>query len=500
MLAELTMAATLATNSPQLSEAELAQMAWRFTPHTYAEAMSGGTWQPYPWLRYMGNIIADAVARGRGRVLINCPPRHGKSELLSHWVPVWYLDNLPAKHVILTSYESGVAMNWGRLVRNEFERNPGCRTRLREDSTSASRWHSATGGGMVTAGAGGPITGLGGDLLIVDDPHKSWAEAHSPLFQDRVWEWFNTTFYTRCEPGATIIVVMQRWAEDDLTGRLLSRHEDDWQHIRLPAIAEADDPLGRAVGEPLCPERFSLPELLDIRKAVGHAVWEALYQQKPGGEGQGLAYEAFTTERNVSEQVVLVPSLPLDITLDFNIDPGMHMVIGQHDERADRIMAHDVIHGPRMAIPALMESFGRWLTEHGGWRWPELQVFGDASGHSEDKQTASTDYNLVAAHVRKLGIQHYRIRVPKNAPRMKDSLNSFAEACRDIDGQAHYLVHPRCEGLLADYRHVKLGPDGKIVKSNSALTHFSDCERYRIDYLRPIGFVTTYTPGGRVYA
>ena len=497
MLLELTMAATLTASSGGPSDADLAAMAWRFTPHTFAEVMSGGAWLPYRWLCYVGNIIAEAVAEGDGRVIVNCPPRHGKSHLLSHWTPVWFLDNLPHRNIILTSYEAGVAMNWGRLVRNEFERNPACRTRLREDSTSASRWHSTTGGGMVTAGAGGPITGLGGDLLIVDDPHKSWAEAHSPLYQERVWEWFTSTFYTRCEPGATIMVVMQRWAEDDLTGRLLARHEDHWRHISLPALAEDNDPLGRAPGEALCPERYPREALLKIRKAVGAAVWQALYQQEPGGTGQGRAYENFTTAANVDALVAHVRTLPLQVSIDFNIDPGMHLVIGQHDEHADRLTALAEVYGPRMAIPAAMESFGRWIEEQGGWQWPELHVFGDASGHSEDKQTAATDYDLVAAHIRKLGITNYRIRVPKNAPPIKDSLNAVNEAMCDIDGTPHYFVHPRCEGLIADWKHVKLGPDGKIVKSNSARSHFSDAERYRINYLRPVGMVNVPTTGGR---
>ncbi len=152
---------------------------------------------------------------------------------------------------------------------------------LTNDSKAADRWNTPQGGGMVTAGVGGPITGRGGNLIIVDDPIKNSQEAYSETHRRKTVEWFNSTLYTRAEPGATIIVLMTRWHENDLAGHLLSEHEDKWTEIRLPAIAEESDPLGRKVGEPLCDDRFDANALAGIKNAVGSRVWTSLYQQHP---------------------------------------------------------------------------------------------------------------------------------------------------------------------------------------------------------------------------
>lgn len=446
---------------------------WRFQPHTYAEYVSRGKWVAYPWLRYVGEVVADTIAQGGGRLIINCPPRVGKSELISHWCPVWFMDNLPAKRVILTSYEDGVAKDWGRMVRNEIERNDLCRIELREDSKSAGRWHTPQGGGMVTAGVGGPITGKGGDLIIVDDPHKNWAEANSPLMQGRIWDWFVSTLYTRCEPGATIIIVMQRWADEDLTGMLVERHPDKWQVISLPALAEENDALGRAVGEPLCPERYGTEAYEDIRSKVGRAVWSALYQQKPQSAGTGKAYGNFNATLDLADNIPIRHDLPLHLSFDFNIDPGMHVELGQHDERDDLFTAFEEIHGFRMSIPQAMDRFAEWLKEQGGvGAFPEYHIFGDASGHSESRQTSQSDYELVAKCLREIGIENFRIRVPRNAPGVKNSINAFNEVLCDVRGKRHYKVNKaRCPRLVADLKHVKIGFDGLIVKSNKALSH-----------------------------
>lgn len=135
---------------------------------------------------------------------------------------------------------------------------------------------------MVTAGTGGAIVGRGGDLLLIDDPHKNWEKANSELYTQRLIEWFNSTFYTRAEPGASIVIIMQRWSELDLTQYLTEQHSDDWIVIRFPAICEdAKDVLGRRRGDALCPERFDVDQLASIRKGVSHVFWNGLFQQRP---------------------------------------------------------------------------------------------------------------------------------------------------------------------------------------------------------------------------
>jgi len=258
-----------------------AEQHWRFHVDSYAHRMSGGKWEPYPHLRHTLRTVQEALRIGNGRIIVNEPPRHGKSEGLSHWLPTWFLDWYPEGRVILASYNDTFAAKWGRKVRDEFAQNPATWTRLRGDTTAANDWQTTQGGGMRTAGAGGGITGVGGDLLIVDDPHKNWEEAQSQTIRESITDWFKSTFYTRCEPGATIVVVQTRWHEDDLTGWLRSEHDDDWTDVVFPAIAEEDDELGRKVGEALCPSRYDEAALAKIERGVGADVWNGLFQQRP---------------------------------------------------------------------------------------------------------------------------------------------------------------------------------------------------------------------------
>jgi predicted phage terminase large subunit-like protein len=190
--------------------------------------------------------------------------------------------------VILTSYEADFAASWGRQVRNLAQASiDDVSFRLSQDSTAANRWHTTEGGGMVTAGIRGPILGRGGDLLIIDDPVKSDEEAQSPTIRQHNIDWWQTTASSRLEPGGSVIVLMQRWHQMDLAGFLLSTENEDysaWEDIRLPAIAEVGDPLGRRVGEPLCPERYDADALAERRRLSGSRAWTALYQQRPSAQ------------------------------------------------------------------------------------------------------------------------------------------------------------------------------------------------------------------------
>lgn len=465
---------------------ELAELAWRFTPHTFAAVASGGKWLPFRAQRFAGNLIARQLARGRARLMICWPPRHGKSELFAQWTPAWFVDNLPTKRVILTSYDARLSRMWGRRVRNILARSSATRTALDVDSKRADQWNTPQGGGMLTAGVEGGVTGYGGDLILIDDPFKNWSEATNPLIQQKVYEFYRYTLYDRLEPNGSICITMQRWDEGDLIGRLLQEESDEWTVIVLPALAEEDDILGRAPGEALCPERYSREQLLKIRAGLHNAsAWNAKYQQRPDPSGVGNAYRNYDRNVNLDASIGPRKDLPLHISLDFNIEPGMHLEVGQYDEREDQATCFAEVTGPRWTIPDAMDGLAEWIKEQGGWQWPELHVFGDAAGHSEDKQTAKTDYDLVAQHLRKMGITNYRIRVPRAAPSQADSVNAMNDALRDIDGKSHYRVHPRCERLVADLRLVRTGPNRKLVKTNSDLTHASDAERYRITFLRP---------------
>lgn len=179
----------------------------------------------------------------------------------------------------MASYEAGFATTWGHKVRTEIETNSICKIKIRQDKRSSSDFQmKGYEGTMLTTGVGGPITGRGADLFIIDDPVKNWEEAMSEVRRENAKRWYESVAETRLEPKGSVIVIMTRWHEDDLAGFLINSHNFD--EIRLPALAEEDDPIGRQVNEALCPERFDTPTLMERRKRSSRA-FEALYQQRP---------------------------------------------------------------------------------------------------------------------------------------------------------------------------------------------------------------------------
>jgi predicted phage terminase large subunit-like protein len=232
--------------------------------------------------------------------MIFWPPRHGKSEFTSKYFPAWFEGRFPDKRVILTSYEADFASQWGGKVRDLLEDHGEniFGVEISQDSSAKDRWNiKGKEGGMQTAGVGGPITGKGADVLIIDDPIKNDKEAASKTTREAHKTWYQSTAYTRLEPGGSIIIIMTRWHEDDLAGWLLKEEKEaikqglepeGWEVLRLPAIAEENDILGREVGRALFPERYDEKALEKIKRAVGSYFWSAMYQQRPQPDGGSI--------------------------------------------------------------------------------------------------------------------------------------------------------------------------------------------------------------------
>jgi predicted phage terminase large subunit-like protein len=268
------------------------------TPATFAASVSDGRWRNVRHIDLMDRYAMAAInGTGSKRLIITLPPRHGKSEYWSHYLPAWHVGRFPDKRVLLASYEAGFAEWWGGKARETLEAHCDLfGVKIRSDSHAKSRWEIAGHvGGMQTAGVGGAITGKGADVLIIDDPIKNAEEAASETMRKATWDWWTSTAYTRLEPDGIAVLIQTRWHDDDLAGRLIAESRavdaEPWQVINLPAIAEGGgDVLGRLDGEPLWPERYSLDRLLKIKQAVGPRVWSALYQQRPA-PASGLFFD-----------------------------------------------------------------------------------------------------------------------------------------------------------------------------------------------------------------
>lgn len=243
-------------------------------------------------------LIADkleAVERGDIlRLMLFLPPRHGKSELGSVQMPAWFLGRNPTKEIINASYTADLAVDFGRRVRNLVggkEFGNLFDVKLAEDSQAANKWNTDKGGSYIAVGVGGPITGRGADVLIIDDPFKNRQEADSPVVRNQVWNWYTSTAYTRLSPKGAVILICTRWHDDDLAGRLLAAETsggDKWDVVSLPAIATKDENIDkkyhRPKGEPLWPNRFDLSRLESIKQVLGTYEWASLYQQNPVDE------------------------------------------------------------------------------------------------------------------------------------------------------------------------------------------------------------------------
>ena len=285
---------------------DLTADAWRLRPDTLAEAWSDGTWEAAEHHRLLATEIVECITTPGGRLVVEMPPRYGKSELVSYYTPAWVLQLDPTQKILLASYEKHLASEWGGRVRDLLvEKGFPYGVEIAVDTRAKDSWRTLQGGGMWTAGLGGPFTGRGGNVVIIDDPVKNWMDATSFVKRESAWNWYTSVARTRLAPGASIIVVQTRWHEDDLAGRL-ERHSDEgtgekFKVLRLPAIAEEheDYPIStrrrfvRKPGDALWPAWFSPEEVASTKLAVGVQTWAALFQQRPAPLEGGLFKRAW---------------------------------------------------------------------------------------------------------------------------------------------------------------------------------------------------------------
>lgn len=290
------------TLSPSLQIRARARLELIRRAHARGEDYRTGFWRPelslaewlptytptyiwtWPHLVHVREHLDQVTAGEIPRLMLFLPPRHGKSELTTVRYPVFRLERDPQTRIIIGAYNHSLAARFSRRAR----RIAAGRLALSEERAAAHDWETAAGGGVRAVGVGSGVTGMGADLIVIDDPVKSREEADSEAYRERVWDWYTNDIYTRLEPGAGLILIMTRWHEDDLAGRILaSPGAESWTVVSLPAEAEEGDPLGREIGEALCPERYDAEALAEIRTVLGRD-YIALYQQRPQPRGGGM--------------------------------------------------------------------------------------------------------------------------------------------------------------------------------------------------------------------
>jgi len=257
-----------------LKRSESRNSLLKFTEYTHPRYRPG---KPH-------KIIADQLERVMrrevDRLMLLCPPRHGKTELASRRYPGFNLGHFPHRHIIAASATSEFATQVGRearnVIRSEEYRELFPNLTLADDSTAAGRWNTNKGGAFASVGIGSQVMGKGADDFIIDDPFASMEDAQSEIARRRVIEWYQGSVYNRLQPGGAIVLINHRMHEEDLSGYLIDRQNyggDKWEIVELPAI---DDD-----GEALWPEAYPIEALERIRSNSLPRFWSALYQQSP---------------------------------------------------------------------------------------------------------------------------------------------------------------------------------------------------------------------------
>lgn len=238
------------------------------------------------------------------------PPQHGKSELTSRLLPAYMLGINPNFKIIGCSYTSDLSKKFNRsiqrLIESEEYSKVFPKTKLNQKNlvnlSKGARVKTSSlfeileyQGSYMNAGVGGGITGNSCDIGIIDDPVKGAADAASPTLRENQWEWYNAAFSTRLHNDSQVLIIMTRWHQDDLAGRLLSsENSQQWEVVSFPAIKEnsndANDP--RQIGEPLWPMRHNLQKLL-LSKSENGRIFQSLYQQDPRPWVNSLCYPEY---------------------------------------------------------------------------------------------------------------------------------------------------------------------------------------------------------------
>ena len=260
------------------------------SPAALAIELGRGLWGLTDHLDYISRTVRDRIVAGDGRLIVTVPPRHGKSELISVWTAVWLLAMRPKSRIAIVTYGHQFSVKWGRKIRAVLrEHADTLGVHIDPEKDAANEFETLEGGSVLCTGIGGSLIGLGFDLILIDDPHKSRAEAESATMRDAVTEFWQGTCRNRLEPGGSAILIMQRWHESDLVGFLRSEESGEkWELINLPAIAEEGDPLGREIGAPLWSERYDLEALASLERSVGRYNWASQYQQRPSPAGGSI--------------------------------------------------------------------------------------------------------------------------------------------------------------------------------------------------------------------
>ena len=433
------------------------------------------TYHIEPFHRAVGEALM-AVERGEiRRLMITAPPRHGKTELVSKTFPLWFLGRQAlrgrgVRQIMHCGYGGTITDDAGEALRNLAKNDLHLEVfpdvTISVDTAARNRWHTARGDIYIAAGVGGPITGRGFHLGIIDDAVKGSEDADSEVMQEKTWTWYQGDFFSRRERGDAIVCIGTRWNEADLMGTLLRRMEeggDQWHHLHFPAISDA--------GEALCPERVPLEELELSRQEVGPRTWQALWMGNPTPD-EGLYFKAdwfweYTDDdlkvdsgRKGRDGKPVMIDRPMRYygASDYAVSDGegdytCHIVVGVDPN--DTIYVMDLWRGQQASdvwIDALLDLADRWPVH--GWAEEKGQILSSVGPFISKRQMergvifprtgfpSQADKRTRARSIQGRMAMH-KVRFPKNAPwypALRNEMLKFDAGANDDQVDAMSLI------------------------------------------------------------
>lgn len=342
-------------------------------------------------------------------LMVFISPQHGKTEIVSRKLPAWALGRNPALKIVGCSYSADLAQQFSRAVQRTIESDeyksifPD--TQLPSGGRGYQRnvdYFDIVGGGFYKAvGVGGSLTGTPADLGIIDDPVKDAMEAYSKTYRDRVWNWYTDVFLTRLHNRSKQLLIMTRWHEDDLAGRLLDREPDKWTVVSIPAICEVEGDGGisdRHIGDALWPERHSLERLRDVEQRSPRT-FAALYQQRPTVEGGNIVKREWFKTITPSDFARIRKDEPIVFFIDTaytdKTDNDPSGIVATCKIGGEMYITH--AEKVNMKFPDLLRWLPAYARSHGYGRGSSIRIEPKANGLSViDQLKESTGLNVMA--------------------------------------------------------------------------------------------------------
>jgi predicted phage terminase large subunit-like protein len=344
------------------------------------------------------------------KLMVFVPPQHGKSEITSRKLPAWVLGKNPKSKIVGASYSSDLAAGFSRSVQltldsPEFEKIFGEKVIPQRGGNGLIRnvdyFDTLHGGFYKAVGVTGGLTGTPVDLAIIDDPVKDKIEAYSETYRNRVWDWYTDVLLTRLHNNSKILLIMTRWHDDDLAGRILAA-ESGWEVVYLPAVKEDDSNINdpREIGEALWPGKHSLHRLREM-EARSPRTFAALYQQHPSIEGGNIWNKEWFRTVSMAQFMGLKRS---DIPVHFFLDTAYDEKKKGSNNDPSGIIAACRIHNTMYIMdamsvykqfPDLIKFLPEYVKANGYTNSSTLRVEPKANGKSVVQQLRSeTDLNV----------------------------------------------------------------------------------------------------------